>query len=220
MAVREVHVWRASLSAMEKSESHRLCTPAEVSGAIRQKVTEAGQKFLLCRGTVRGILSSYADISPRRLVFEPGRFETRLRSDQAGSIRFDVSYSGDIMVCALSFGHRITVDVQAHDPKIDPMRNSLLTFTEAERRHLAMLQDDARRQLFFGYWTRKEALLKVQGLSISTSLGTRPAAGRPGEGPYLTSAGVVVHDVPVAAKFSGAVASPGHPWRPIARTWE
>ncbi|MDR2671540.1 MAG: 4'-phosphopantetheinyl transferase superfamily protein [Oscillospiraceae bacterium] len=81
---------------------------------------------------------------------------------------FNLSHSGDWIVCGWS-GREIGVDVQHMAPTAPDVDR--LVFHETERAALRAARDDeARRALFYDYWTLKEAYVKYLGTGLSTPL--------------------------------------------------
>ncbi|MBP4137074.1 4'-phosphopantetheinyl transferase family protein [Flavobacterium geliluteum] len=81
-------------------------------------------------------------------------------------IRFNISHSGDIVVCALSDKHEIGIDVEiVTEIEIDEFKSQM---TEIERNNV-MLSSNIKDS-FFDYWTQKEAVIKAHGNGLSIPL--------------------------------------------------
>ncbi|MDR0381069.1 MAG: 4'-phosphopantetheinyl transferase superfamily protein [Oscillospiraceae bacterium] len=81
---------------------------------------------------------------------------------------FNLSHSGDWIICGWS-DREIGVDVQHLTPVAPDIDR--LVFHEKERAVLRTARsDEARRVLFYDYWTLKEAYVKYLGTGLSTPL--------------------------------------------------
>lgn len=82
------------------------------------------------------------------------------------SIDFNISHSHDLVVCAISPGNQVGVDLE----KIRPVNigHFLKEFSGQELMNIHNAED--QNTAFFSYWTKKEAILKAEGLGINQSL--------------------------------------------------
>lgn len=81
-----------------------------------------------------------------------------------------VSHSGEWVVLALAGGVPVGVDVERVSDSRDLDGLAAFTLADAERREWGTLPEPERVGAFFGYWARKEALLKATGLGLSGGL--------------------------------------------------
>ena len=84
-------------------------------------------------------------------------------------IRFNLSHSGHVVVCALTLTHDIGVDIEDMKRSIDlSIADRFFSIQEAQ----AITQADAslKPSLFFKFWTLKEACVKATGKGLSTGL--------------------------------------------------
>ena len=85
-----------------------------------------------------------------------------------GDIFFNLSHSGDYVMCAVS-GSEVGCDIQ----KIDKADIKLAErfFTEREYHAIADLPtEEERKDMFYRYWTLKESFMKVTGLGMQLAL--------------------------------------------------
>ncbi len=81
-------------------------------------------------------------------------------------IQFNISHSGDIVVCAISENTEIGIDIEIiKDINIADFRSQMTTF-EWNR----IFTSDNVKNSFFTYWTQKEAVLKADGRGLSIPL--------------------------------------------------
>ncbi|SHK10347.1 4'-phosphopantetheinyl transferase [Nocardiopsis flavescens] len=144
-------------------------------------------RHLLARAMSRLVLAERAGCGPREV-----EFELRCRScdekERAGAERdaephgkphpagpargweISVSHSGEWVVLVVSDGVPVGVDVERVAPARDLEGLAAYTLSDTEREVWEALSGEERRGAFFGYWARKEALLKATGLGLAGGL--------------------------------------------------
>ena len=81
-------------------------------------------------------------------------------------IKFNISHSGDFVVCAITQNQEIGIDIEIlEDVDIENFKDQM-TIKEWEG---IFYSNDTKRS-FFNYWTQKEAILKAQGKGLSIPL--------------------------------------------------
>jgi 4'-phosphopantetheinyl transferase len=141
----------------------------ELERAGRFRFERDRRRFVAGRSTLRRLLASYLDASPREIGFEYGPFG---KPDvPAAGLSFNVSHSGS---CALfAFGPRfeLGVDVELLDvAKADDDRVAQHFFAPQEVATLRAHSPWARPRAFLRCWTRKEAFIKARGDGLSLPL--------------------------------------------------
>jgi 4'-phosphopantetheinyl transferase len=123
-------------------------------------VPPAGVEFALrCRGCERGT-------DPR-----PEPHGKPYPVGAAAGVQVSLSHSGERVVVALARGVEVGVDVETVADARDIEGLAGFALTAAERADLEALPVADRTGAFFGYWARKEALLKATGDGLSGGLG-------------------------------------------------
>lgn len=85
---------------------------------------------------------------------------------ESNELNFNISHSGNIVVCAISQTIEIGIDVELiKEIEISDFRGQM-TNNEWEN----VMNSENRKQSFFDYWTEKEAVLKAHGKGLSTPL--------------------------------------------------
>jgi len=129
------------------------------------------QKGLKTKAFLQQVLSNYLHISPAQIHFaktlngKPYLKDRRLRA-----LQFNVSHSHGGMVCAVSYGEALGVDIEypARKNRLDEISERY--FHPQEIQQLQAINDEAqRRALFFQLWTSKEAYIKAMGLTIGSA---------------------------------------------------
>ncbi|WP_281322347.1 4'-phosphopantetheinyl transferase family protein [Flavobacterium aestivum] len=81
-------------------------------------------------------------------------------------IQFNISHSGEIVVCALSTENEIGIDIEIiADVEMDDFK---LQMTEMEWDNIT--GSNNKNNAFFNYWTQKEAVIKAHGHGLTIPL--------------------------------------------------
>lgn len=216
-AAGECHVWRLPvvtgrwdafdvLDEHERDRHARFLRPAD---QVRYLTAHVG---------VRLLLGGYLGVPPQSLRF--GRDCRHCGADHgkpavrepATSLDFSLTHSGDWVAIAVAAAP-VGVDVQEIEARTDIAAMGRMVLSPPEQDWLNRQPPHRGRAGFFGYWARKEALLKATGhglalpmSKITLSPPDEPArlvewaAGKPLDGP------VRLHDLTVGADYTGSVA--------------
>ncbi len=173
----EVHVWRARVAADDPRPPRwwRWLDDEERRRAERIRVEPAGAAFVAGRGLLRWRLGTCLGLDPREIVLrigEHGKPELESSGNRASgpAVGFNVSHSGDHVLVALGFAHRVGVDIESPRAIPNPEALARRYFSESENDALRRLDADERRLAFHRAWTRKEAYAKALGLGLQVSL--------------------------------------------------
>ncbi|MBW4433528.1 MAG: 4'-phosphopantetheinyl transferase superfamily protein [Pelatocladus maniniholoensis HA4357-MV3] len=166
----DVHVWRISLER-PKSEMQALQTTLssdEIARAQRFYFEQHRQRFIAGRGILRTILGRYLDVEPQAVQFT---YEVRgkpLLADSFadGGLSFNLSHSEDLALCGVSRNRKIGIDVEHMRSVSDVEALAERFFAPREYEVVRSLPLNQQQQVFFRYWTCKEAYLKAIGVGI------------------------------------------------------
>ena len=82
------------------------------------------------------------------------------------SLKFNISHSGEIAVCAFSEHSEIGIDIEImSDIQVNDFKDQM---TEYEWKEI--MRSDNSQEAFFTYWARKEAVIKAHGEGLSITL--------------------------------------------------
>jgi 4'-phosphopantetheinyl transferase len=123
-------------------------------------------RYAVAHANLRRILGSYVQQPAASLRFRANGFgKPELdRGDSSSSLHFSLSHSRSIAVLAVANAGPVGVDVEDVRP-IEP-EVADMNFSESERTQLSALQGDAWVAGFYRCWTRKEAILKAEGIGL------------------------------------------------------
>jgi 4'-phosphopantetheinyl transferase len=130
-------------------------------------------QYLVTRALIRTSLSAYYPIEPAAWQFGKNRYGKPEISypDANLTIRFNLSHTLGLTVCAIAHHHDIGVDVEDSQRSTRASFSSLGSyFTEQEIEDLGKVSEDQQQQRFFDYWTLKESYIKARGGGLSIPL--------------------------------------------------
>jgi 4'-phosphopantetheinyl transferase len=170
---REVHVWQVRIGQVPGSLSRfeSVMTPEEIERAGRFRFPADRERYVTARGLSKWLLAYYVESAPEAIVFTVGRHgkPELVPETNPNSIRFNLTHSGDVVLCALSAGRRVGVDVEQYrDVSWDEL--AVRVFSPSELNVYASLPAADRERVFFSFWTRKEAYIKAVGGGLTLSL--------------------------------------------------
>jgi 4'-phosphopantetheinyl transferase len=164
-------VWRGRLDRNEDelARDQRLLSADELVRAGRFVKAADRARYCAARAFVRRVLATYAGVPPTALHF---RYGPQGKPDLAGvgtGIGFNISHSGDWVLCAVAPARHVGVDVETlrHDLRAAELDGVL---TADEREVLAKTPPAERAAAGLRIWTRKEAVVKAMGVGLSHAL--------------------------------------------------
>jgi 4'-phosphopantetheinyl transferase len=193
-----VDVGSATLSTEERKRLDRLVTPY------------ARNQFLRCRLLMRATLSSYLGCGPSEtpLATLPNGKPVVL----GGALHVSLSHAREYVLIGVSQRHPIGVDLEWIDPLADPLPAIARILTPQEVHILSALPDSQRPMATIRHWTRREALLKMWGVGLDTTLppfAQAPLARQANDihdRAPLRLDGVTLWDINAGERFAAAVA--------------
>ncbi len=166
-----IQLWPLSLDALAP-DLHRfnsILSADERQRAGRFHFRRDRDRFVVCRGALRLILSRRLGIKPEAVQFQYGPYgKPGLAHDT--TLRFNVSHSHEAALIAVARGADIGVDIERIRRDVDYETMAGRFFSRREAAALRALPDSHRVNAFFKCWTRKEAYLKARGDGLSFPL--------------------------------------------------
>jgi 4'-phosphopantetheinyl transferase len=216
-----IHVWRLSISTIRSAELLPTLAEDERDRTARFVFEKDRHQFMAVRGWLRRLCGAYLHEAPAAIRFSYGLAgKPALAANGTGiDLRFNVSHSGDVALLAFSLGREIGVDVEYIDDRVDILDLSRACFSAEEQQSLQTSAADQHLEMFFRYWTSKEAYIKALGDGLSMPLQDFTIDVRPDSSawPIKVAEGrantFTVQPLPVPAGYLGAVVSEGSDWR-------
>ena len=208
----EVHLWLTQPADARDPDLIRqyygLMNAAERQKHDRYRFEGRRHASLVTRALVRTTLSRYCpEIKPTEWEFvevSNGRPEI-LPGQTTLPLRFNLSRTEGLIVCAVTLARAVGVDVEFID--IDRNTTSIAAryFAPSER---ANLRADAFER-FYSYWTLKESYLKARGVGLSVPL-NQFGFDLDGPGPISIAFASPADDDPARWQFSLHRPTPDH----------
>jgi 4'-phosphopantetheinyl transferase len=215
-----IHVWRLSIATVQSVALLPLLAEDECDRAARFVFEKDRHQFVAVRGWLRRLCGDYVHEAPEAIRFSYGPAgKPALVGNGTGiDLRFNVSHSGDVALLAFSLGREIGVDIEYIDDRIDILDLSRSCFSDEEQQSLQASAADRHLEMFFRYWTSKEAYIKALGDGLSMPLQDFTIDVRPNssvwpikvlEGQAKT---YTVQPLSAPPGYLSAVASEGNDW--------
>jgi 4'-phosphopantetheinyl transferase len=167
----EVHVWRVLLdvTTIEFESLLGFLSVDELARAGRFHFDSDRKRFIVARGILRKILGHYLEKNPNDILFEYTPHGKPALAPGSGEekICFNLSHSAAIALYAITRDRKIGIDIEhiRNDMEEDLIARKF--FSQVEINSLEKMDKNKRAELFFQYWTRKEAFGKATGVGIS-----------------------------------------------------
>lgn len=128
------------------------------------------ERFAVCHGNLRHILGSYLQLQPSLLQFSQNRYGKPVISQlpRSAALNFNLSHTKGLALLGVARGMEIGLDVE----QIQPIEAEVATqyFSPCELITLGQLEESAWLHGFYNCWTRKEAILKAEGVGLNVRL--------------------------------------------------
>ena len=168
-----IHVWGFILEGAEASVERCMSwlDKREQARGARLVRSDDRRRYTLAHGSLRAVLGRY-------LCLEPGTLECRYaatgkpfvtqRLPDGDALTFNLSHSHGRMLVALSRDREVGIDLELIRGDIEAGKLADRFFCQAERDAMAQKATGHEHETFFRYWVAKEAVLKAQGVGISS----------------------------------------------------
>jgi 4'-phosphopantetheinyl transferase len=215
IAEEQIHVWGWPLDSRLDADQIALLDKEELDRFHRFRFEPDRARFAIAHATMRKILGAYVHRAPDRVLIRTNRFgkPELAGEEQRGPLHFNLSHSRSIALLALSKDTEVGVDVEDVQPVERNVAESY--FSAAELSALASLNGDEWVHGFYRCWTRKEAILKGEGVGLNLALDSFDVSLVPGAPAELLDARPAagfkhtwkLHDLSVAPGSAAALAA-------------
>jgi len=175
--------WRMNLFFPLESVLMATLSPDEQRRANRFMSPLIKTRFIIARGMLRHILSSYTHQLPQEITFEYGRRGKPSLSNIP--FAFNLSHSEDIALLGIAHTTQIGVDVEYMTEMAEMRRVAGDYFSANEQIALFSLPTSEQIPAFYRCWTRKEAYIKARGDGFALPLDQFDVTLTPNEQPCL-----------------------------------
>jgi 4'-phosphopantetheinyl transferase len=132
----------------------------EISKALAYRRWQDKQAYLLSKWLVAAGLRKYGH--SRELLKNLGYTEFQRPYIPGVDFDFNISHSGEFVVCAFSAGHRVGIDIEQIQPVNLKDFETILNNADKE----IINKSDDPYATFFRIWSAKEAILKADGCGL------------------------------------------------------
>ena len=170
----EIHLWRVDLNqegrnALSGLEGTLSADELAKAGGFRSERDR--NRYVLAHGALRTILARYLKTTPGEPVFRYGpKGKPELANRANRGVRFNLSHSHDLVLCAISRAGHVGVDVERVRPGVE--KDVAACLSPAALGVLEALPPAERRRAFYQGWTRMEAYSKARGEGLESGLET------------------------------------------------
>lgn len=169
----KVHVWITDLNHYSETQLlyySSLLKKAEREKANRLHFERDRRRYIVAKVTLRNLLGRYLNAAPESVKLKLDACRKPYLINNPQGIQFNLSHSGDKVVLAFRFNAQaatIGIDVEQVNRRYDYTSVIKDFFSPQEQQHI---RKDPSLELFFKYWTRKEALIKALGGDLSIEM--------------------------------------------------
>ena len=173
-----IYIFRIT-KLFSKAELYTSILPVdEVTRAEKFLFLKDQQRFIICHGILRQILSRYIRVQPYHILFDYNQNgkPSVIPKQNPENYRFNLSHSGDMVLVGITQGAEIGVDIEEMKP-IDIMDDILLkNGTNGEVKKYHAIPKMKKKEYFYKWFTRKEAYVKATGEGLSKIFQTTDAS--------------------------------------------
>ncbi len=168
----DIHLWITRPQHIHDSELlaryRPLLSAQETQKQQRYRFEKHRHDALITRAFIRDLLSQYANLPPTYWAFEKGEMDKPEVSNAPLPIRFNISHTENLIICAVTLNQDIGCDVENITRQNGISAIARQYFSAGEKQELFSLPIEQQHSRFFDYWTLKESYIKAwgQGLAI------------------------------------------------------
>ncbi len=180
LAVGQVHVWAWPIDPAQASFDQSellLLDSAEQERFHRYHFDTDRVRFAIAHLNLRRILGAYLNCGPAEVPILANRLGKPAIAS-GGPLYFNLSHSRHIAMLAISMETEVGVDIE----DVQPMEPEVAQyhFSPVEQAALATLEGEEWLEGFYRCWTRKEAILKAEGVGLQLPLSSFDVSLLPG----------------------------------------
>ena len=226
----EIHFWSAQIdgSDEEVAQLTQVLSTEEIDRAERYHFEKHKRRFIVSRGILRTLLSTYLQRPPHQIEFRYGPKGKPYLADPLAesAVQFNLSHSENLAAYVVSFDVEVGVDIEVIRPIRDALSIARRFFAPAEFAELQALPQSEQSEAFFACWTRKEAFIKATGDGLSRRLDQFAVSLKRGVKPQLVrleenegeASLWTIHDIRPFQDAIAAVAARTH-YPLVIRSW-
>jgi 4'-phosphopantetheinyl transferase len=197
---------------------HSELSPDEIARAARFRFSRDRDHYIKNRGILRELIGVYTNCNPSGVEIGYTSNGKPFLKNLRYNLQFSLSHSGGLAIYAFTLGGSVGVDIESISEISDLLKIVKNHFTPTELDSILSCPQDQRLELFYKFWTRKEAVLKAQGEGILKGLDIVDVTDKEVQGPWVVQVhgeeGIreyFLRDLEAPPHFAAAVASTDGP---------
>jgi 4'-phosphopantetheinyl transferase len=164
----DLRVWQLDTQRIDLTPTETsLLSSDELYRASQFRHKRHREQFIATRSVLRWLLGQKLNFPAKKILFaytKTGRPEIK---HPATPVQFSISHSDSITLIGFVPDVSIGVDIEQHNPCINPLEIGKSVFCPQEIQLIQNCHESARIALFYRIWTCKEAMLKMLGNGFS-----------------------------------------------------
>jgi 4'-phosphopantetheinyl transferase len=167
---KRIDIWQADLdqySFFTFDNYFNILNSVEKEKASKFKQYVHKKYYILSHAILRLLLSKYINVAPELISIHEDEYGKPFLKSY--NIHFNISHSNTKLAIAIA-KFDIGIDIEYINPNFDIHQISDIALSENEKLNINRLKGDFQKELFYSYWTKKEALLKGVGTGINIDL--------------------------------------------------
>ncbi|MCE9605434.1 MAG: 4'-phosphopantetheinyl transferase superfamily protein [Planctomycetia bacterium] len=172
----ELHLWFVRFDELFDADHGQAPAPlldeTELARAGRFLFDRDRRTYTLSHMLVRTMLSAFTGVDPAAWRFESNAHGKPRISEPAGYawLRFNLSHTRGGALCGVARDVEVGVDIETLDRATECVGLAERYFSPLETAALRRAPAERQKELFFRFWTLKEAYIKARGLGLSIPL--------------------------------------------------
>lgn len=169
-----VYVWKAPYRELLRASAYmeKLLSGDERSRAFSYTNLLKREYYICGRLFLRSVLAEHTGIEPAQLILSYSKsgkpFLDQCQNSQ--KLFFNLSHSKDVFLLAVAYRRELGVDLEFIRPVYQLEMIARHYFSKTEQRELALTLPKNKDALFMRFWVRREAYLKLYGLTVVTQI--------------------------------------------------
>jgi 4'-phosphopantetheinyl transferase len=182
----DVHIWAWDYSGSSSRfpKYLEILSIDERERLNRYRFSADKLRFAVSRARLRTLIAGYLNCDSARIKFDRGPHgKPRLNAEiSAARLMFNLSTTARMTIVAIALDDPLGVDLEEILPLDTDVERSL---SVREQSDLLSISGESRLKAFYECWTRKEAILKAEGLGLTVPLDSFDVSVLPGHEPRL-----------------------------------
>lgn len=169
LGAQEAQVWLVRWREGDFARDGAWLNAAERERAAAFRFAKDREAFSSARVALRRLLGANLGCAPSAVELAESPLGKPVLSGGAGGLHFNVSHSGEVALVAIA-RCEVGVDVERCRAEVDGLGLARRFFAQAEQAAILEAEGDARREVFYRCWVRKEACVKAVGHGLRLEL--------------------------------------------------